>query len=96
MSPESDIITIEVLGTRLQLRGGDKPEAVQQAGEYVRELTDELSSRAPTAPPLQIALLVAMNLADELHQLTEKEDKELQSIVEIANRILEKATAALS
>lgn len=65
---ESDIVTIEILGTRLQLRGGEDPEAVIQAGEYVRQHVHELAERAPTAPSVQLVLLAAINIADQLNK----------------------------
>lgn len=61
----SDVIKIEILGTKLQLRGGDDPEAVQRASELVKTQVEDLADRAPTAPSIQLALLAAINIADQ-------------------------------
>lgn len=95
MAPESDIITVEIRGTRLQLRGGDNPEAVRQAGEFVRERVEELAERAPNAPLTQLALLVAMNLANDLLQQSSDEEDAIKAAAEKADRILRKTNAAM-
>jgi len=66
MPGESEIITVEILGTRLQLKSGDDPDAVMQACQMVYEQAEEIRNHAPTAPSLQIALMTAINIADEL------------------------------
>ncbi|MBZ0257723.1 cell division protein ZapA, partial [bacterium] len=47
--------------------------------------------QAPTAPSLQIALLVAINLADELLQ-NSRESGDMDEAVSRVNRILEKVS----
>lgn len=91
MSQQSDIIKLEIMGTHLQLRGGDDPDAVLKAGALVKEQVDELAAQAPTAPSLQIALLVAINLADELLQ-SSRESGDMDEAVSRVNRILEKVS----
>lgn len=91
MSQPSDIIKLEIMGTHLQLRGGDDPDAVFKAGALVKEQVDELAAQAPTAPSLQVALLVAINLADELLQ-SASDSSDMDEAVTRANRILEKVS----
>ncbi|MBD3267120.1 cell division protein ZapA [bacterium] len=90
MSGESDIITVEMLGTRLQLRGGDDPDRVIEVAEYVKELVEDLAQRAPTAPSIQIALLTAINIADELYQASNQSDTAFEEVLDKANHILAK------
>ncbi|MGI6455112.1 MAG: cell division protein ZapA [bacterium] len=87
MAPDSDIIQVEILGVRLQLRGGDDPERVMQVAEYVREKVHDLAERAPTAPTIQLALLTAINIADDLYQMQEYKGPP----PEVWNEVLEKA-----
>ena len=96
MAADSDIIVIEILGTRLQLRGGDNPEAVRRAGEYVRKRVHEMADRAPSIPSLQLALLVAMNIADELLRLTHRDTRAVEAALDKANRILAKTDVDFS
>ncbi|MDX9753290.1 MAG: cell division protein ZapA [bacterium] len=90
MELENDIISIEILGIRLQLRGGEDPERVRYVAEYVKQVVEELAARTPTAPSIQIALLSAINIADELYQMTNNEDAALEEAVDKAQRILAK------
>jgi len=66
MPGESEIITVEILGTRLHLKSRNDPDAVMQACQMVHEQAEEIRKHAPTAPSLQIALMTAINIADEL------------------------------
>jgi len=93
MAQESDTITVEILGTKLQLRGGDDPDKVRHIAHYVQDCVHELAERAPTVPSLQLALLTAINIADELYAQQEQsqEGKQLRAAIEKANQILDKA-----
>ncbi|MDP8245113.1 MAG: cell division protein ZapA [Candidatus Hinthialibacter antarcticus] len=91
MSQHPDIIQLEIMGTHLQLRGGDDPDAVREAGALVKERIDELVAQAPTAPSLKVVLLVAINLADELMQ-NARDGSEMDEAVSRANRILDKVS----
>ena len=91
---ESDIVTLEILGARMQLRGGDDPEAVLRAGEYVRDHVHDLAQRAPTAPSLQLVMLAAINIADELHQSAQKEEM-YQRAEHKLNKIIAKIQGAM-
>ncbi len=90
MPNESDVISVEILGTKLQLRGGDNPEAVRKAAIYVRDMVHELAERAPTAPSVQLALLTAINIANELLQSPGHDQAAMDALLEKANDILAK------
>ncbi|MBI1387991.1 MAG: cell division protein ZapA [bacterium] len=94
MAGGSDIVVIEILGTRLQLRGGDNPEMIQRAGELVSQQVDQIAAAAPTAPSLQIALLAALNLADELLRLGGDEEA-VEAAADKATRILHKLSGSM-
>ncbi|HOJ59828.1 MAG TPA: cell division protein ZapA [bacterium] len=89
MAGDSSTITVEILGTRLQLRGGENPQAVRQVCEYVRARVQEIANHSPTAPALQIALLAAINIADDL-RLAQRQDELLEAAAEKAGQILDK------
>lgn len=89
MASDSNIITVEILGVRLQLRGGDHPQAVRQVCEYVRARVQEIANHSPTASALQIALLAAINIADDLRH-AQSRDEMLEAAAEKAGQILDK------
>lgn len=90
MAAKSDIITVEILGTQLQLRGGDDPERVRQACRYVGESIDKITEQAPTMSSIKVALYAAIDMADDLLAHT----KEMKTTIEDASgkaiKILEK------
>jgi len=61
----------------------------------VRERVEELAERAPTASLTQLALLVAMNLANDLLQQSSDEEDAINAAAEKADRILRKTNAAM-
>lgn len=91
MPGDSDVIGVEILGIRLQLRCGDDPEAVKEACRLVYDQAEEIRKHAPTAPSLQIALMTAINLADDLLRMRRGE-KAIQSATQKAYNILRKTT----
>lgn len=92
MAAESDIIEVNILGEQLQLRGGDQPEVVRRAANKVKEMAESLAEKAPKAPPLQVIILAAINLADDLHH-AEDCKRAMEEAVHKANAIIAKAEA---
>jgi cell division protein ZapA (FtsZ GTPase activity inhibitor) len=92
MAAESDIIEVSILGEQMQLRGGDHPEVVRRAANKVKEISESLAEKAPKAPALQVIILAAINLADELYQ-AENCQRLMESAVQKANEIIAKAEA---
>ena len=91
MASESEIIKLEILGTRLQLRGGDDPETVRQVAEYVKNRVNEIADLAPTTPSLQVALLAAINIADDLLAESHRRDDIIDAAAKKAQAILSKS-----
>lgn len=92
MPGDPDILIVEILGTRLQLRSGEDPEAVKQACQIVYDQAEDIRKHAPTAPSLQIALMTAINIADELLRVRSGE-KVLESATSKAYNILKKTVS---
>ena len=92
MATDSEIISIEILGIRLQLRGGDNPSEVRQVAEYVRERAHDLARSTSPTPALKIALLTAIHIADEMLQQSKNDDQLIDSATEKAHQILSKSS----
>ncbi|MBN2328463.1 MAG: cell division protein ZapA [Candidatus Omnitrophica bacterium] len=93
MPDKSEVITVEILGTTLQLRGGENPEAVMQACQIVYDQAEEIRKHAPNAPSIQIALMTAINLADELAR-AHGGSHEIEMATRKAQSILKKTVSA--
>jgi cell division protein ZapA (FtsZ GTPase activity inhibitor) len=59
-------LTVELLGTSFVIQSGDDPKHLARVAEYLRAKVEEVKARYSFADPLTVALLAALNLADEL------------------------------
>lgn len=60
-------VTVEIGGQRLALRTPNDPEYVVFLANYVDEKIRALAEKNPRLSISQLALLAAINLADEIH-----------------------------
>ena len=61
-----DTIVVEIGGRPYHLKAGDNPDYVRQVADYVNEKMVSLSDMAPSLQPTHLAVLTAINIADEL------------------------------
>ena len=66
-------LRVDILGTALVLSSSSTPEHLQQVADSVRIRVDQLKSELATRDPVKLALLTALNLADELIRNQQKE-----------------------
>ncbi len=66
-------IRVEIYDQNYHLRGTD-PEYIQDLAEYVDSKMRLISQQAATVDSLKVAVLAALNIADELHVLKRKYD----------------------
>jgi cell division protein ZapA len=60
-------ITVEVGGQILTLRTQNDPEYVRTLAKYVDDKIESIARKNPRLSTSQLALLAAINLADEIH-----------------------------
>ena len=84
-----ETIEFSALGTRLRLAPGDTPEEVQDLVRFVEERVEEVNKTAPNAQPVQIALLTALNIAEQLFKERHDEQAERQQAISKVRLILE-------
>ena len=61
----SGVVTVEIAGQRYPIRSGLDPAYVGELAAYVDKKMRAASDAAPTTDMLGLAVLVALNLADE-------------------------------
>jgi cell division protein ZapA len=59
-------VQVEIAGQQLSIRSDEGPEYVQELADYVDGLVRELTGGQRTVSPQRVALLVAVQIADEL------------------------------
>jgi cell division protein ZapA len=60
-------VAVEVGGQTLMLRTQNDPEYVKALAKYVDEKIEAIAQKNPRLSTSQLALLAAINLADEIH-----------------------------
>jgi len=73
----STSIRVEIYDQNYHLRGTD-PQYIQDLAEYVDTKMRLISQQAATVDSLKVAVLAALNIADELHVLKRKYDSVAQ------------------
>jgi len=72
---------VEIFGTRYTIKAGADPEYVRQLAAYVDEkMRSAAASTSRNLPALKIAVLAALNIADELHK-SRKHQQDVEKMV---------------
>ena len=66
--------TVKILGNEYTIRSEAKETYIQEIAEYVNSKMQEISSSLSTSKPLQIAVLAAVHIADELFRLKNSQE----------------------
>lgn len=66
-------VRVEIYDQTYHLRGSD-PQYIEELAEYVDTKMRLISQQASTVDSLRLAVLAALNIADELHVLRRKYD----------------------
>jgi cell division protein ZapA len=85
MSDESQTTEVEIFGSVYPVRGAEDPEYLQELAAVVDRTMHEIAGQVNTADTAKIAILAALNLADELFQAQRLQEGER---VEIQERVV--------
>ena len=66
MSDQGRVIPVEISGQRYPIRSSLEPEYVARLASYVDEKMRAAADSTPTGDALRLAILAALNIADEL------------------------------
>lgn len=80
MSNENQLIQVEIYGQSYNLRGGGDPAYIQELAAYVDSKMTEIAAGSSTVDSLKVAILAALNIADEYHQIRRDVDKQRMEI----------------
>ena len=84
---------VEIFGATYVIRGGQEPEYLTELAAEVDRRMRELAGHVANADPSRLAILAALNLADELsrnRQLYEGERDEIEArVTELADHLAE-------
>lgn len=88
-------IQVEIYGQPLELGGELDPAYVQRLAEIIDSTMRLLARQTDIADPGRLAILAALNLADELQQLREKLHEQRPALPHEFSRRLEQCTRSL-
>lgn len=75
-------VEVEIFGATYHVRGENDPDHLQELASFVDEKMREVASHVSTVDTAKIAILTALNIADELIQCREALDGERGEISE--------------
>ncbi|MCG6964223.1 MAG: cell division protein ZapA [Acidobacteria bacterium] len=89
--------TVEIFGQRLGLRADGDAEQLQELARFVDQRMREVADRTSSVDTVRIAILTALNIADELFKEREADQDDRQrKLEEQAERLVLKLEEALS
>ena len=97
MSDQGSIVPVEIGGQRYPIRTALEPEYVTRLAAYVDEKVRAVSDLTPTGDAVRLAVLTALNIADELFRCREANsarDGQLAERAEELERLLDRVLMA--
>lgn len=96
MDPKKSVVTVDIAGQRYPIRSGLEPAYVAELAAYVDKKMRAAAETAPSTDTLGLAVLVALNLADEYFRARQNESSSQGQINERALRLEQLVDEALS
>ena len=97
MSDQGRVIPVDIRGQRYPIRSSLEPEYVARLAFYVDEKMRAAADSTPTGDALRLAVLAALNIADELFRcrdLTRDRDGQLAERAGELERLLDRVLMA--
>ena len=90
------VVTVEIGGQRYPIRSGLDPVYVAELASYVDKKVRAATEAAPTNDLLSVAILVALNIADECFRARQQQTSTDGQLTERALRLEQLVDQALS
>ena len=97
MTDPGRVVPVDIHGQRYPIRSGLDPEYVARLATYVDEKMRAAADSTPTGDSLRLAVLAALNIADELFRCrdtTRARDGQLAARAEELERLLDRVLMA--
>ncbi len=92
----SGVVTVEIGGVRYPIRSGLDPAYVAELAAYVDQKVRAANEAAPATDLLSVAILVALNIADECFRARQQQTSADGELQERALRLEQLVDEALS
>ncbi len=74
MGSDQHLVQVEIFGQSYNLRGDAEPGYINELAEFVDRKMREVSDAAPSVDSMKIAILAALNIADETRRQIKEKD----------------------
>lgn len=95
MNGNYDSTTVEIFGQAYNVRGEGDPDYLEELAQFVDSRMREVAAQVATVDPLKIAILAALNIADELSRDRKKREQSAGIWVEKAEEITERLSKVI-
>ena len=85
LEPES--VKVDIFGKTYTLKGDADPDYVQKVAAFVNERMDEVAANSAVASTAKVAILAAVNIADELFREQRKRLETMASLEDKSDQI---------
>jgi cell division protein ZapA len=85
---EGNKVRTEIFGSAYNIQGDADPEYIYELADYVNEKMNNVSQAMSSSDPLQIAILAALNIADEYFQLKNIDSRTVNDIEKKTNALI--------
>ena len=86
---QEQVTTVTIFNQTFRVRSGDNPEYVHELARYVDEKMSELAEQTLTVDTLKIAILAALNIADDYISTREELEQFERRLSESTSRLTE-------
>ena len=87
MNGSYDSIEVEIFGQPYNVRGESDPEYLRELARFVDSRMREVAGQVATIDPLKIAILAALNIADEFSRYRKETGIRNERTEEISDRL---------
>ena len=84
-----ETIQVEIFGQMYTLKGGADPDRVRDLAAYVNARMKEVQKGAGVSDGYRVAILAALNIADELHRIRGQQETLQKAATQSMGRLLE-------
>jgi cell division protein ZapA len=90
MNAKAEPTTVEIYGQVYHVRGEGDPAYLTELARFVDSRMREVAAKATIVDPLKIAILAALNIADELSQARERHAGEVGNWLERTEQLVDR------
>lgn len=95
MADKANLVQVEIFGQSYRVKAGTEPGYVEQLAAHVDAEMREVSRHAGAVDSVRVAVLAALNIADECFRLRARQGEQGERLQQRAARLADELTEAL-